>query len=309
MSFALDEELELKNGTVNVSDTQLTKLNSMFDNINDLLKENNSDSNKQIKISENILSELEIIKQQLIQINSQNSNPNSISNMNEEELKKIFQDKTDQINTTLWKTTAISDLTSISLTLLGFALGLIGASLIDLGKEYRSKNDIKKLLEDDLLRIHNNIANNRNICKNLKDDMGKQHEFLNKIKTYPDIVKFQELGVEQAFNFWHTIISSTMLIKLKKEQIKNSQIVFDLLRKYNISIQQIMYAQNTLSTLTTNPLIPVLMNLLLENRNMTHAHTILTTLSTGLIPIHEGFLNITKTALISLGKKENELSM
>lgn len=293
LAFGLEE-------STNDSNNTLTDIIPLLNNIDNSLKQNNEDLQKN-------LHELKLIREQISDITFHNSDSDLLSNLSKEELNNMIQDKTNQINTTIWNSSKISDFTQYSLTFLGFALGLIGAYLIDVGKEIRSKNEITDLLKDDLLRIHKNIKTNLELCKKLSIDVGLQHEFLNEIKSIPDIINFQKLGAQQEFNFWNTILSSTMLIRLKKNQIKNIQTVYDLLKKYNMSIHSIMYEQNPESQITTLPAIPILMNLLLENRSMNHAHRLLSEVCQGLISIHESYQEILRAALLSLKVKESEL--
>ena len=48
-------------------------------------------------------------------------------------------------------------------------------------------------------------------------------------------------------------------------------------------------------------------NIFVTRRNMNWSHTVLTDLYTGLIPLHESFLNITRATLLSLRVKEEQI--
>ncbi len=307
-SYAIIDVLETENATTKVMESELSTRDLLLENISKSINQNNLNYKELINVSEDILNELQSIRQKLNQDRSQDLKSNTIVNMTEDKLEKIIQDKTDQINSTLWKSAALSDFMQISLTLLGFALGLIGAFLIELAREQRSKKDIIKLLKDDLIRIQSNIQDNLSMCTKLANNAENQHEFLSEIKTSSDIINFQKLGANQEFNFWHTIISSTMLIKLKKDQIKNTQIVYDLLKKYNDTINSIMYAYDPTSNIRTFSTVPACMELILNTRSKQYAHKILNELCLGLIPIHNSYLDIIKTALSSLKIKEKKLS-
>lgn len=243
------------------------------------------------------------------QAKSQQLQPKTIGDMSQNDLKNLLNEKTDQIITTLWQTTSITEFDAISHTLLGFILGFFGTMVIEIAREARGRNAIRRLLRADILRIHRNVHQNLNLCTQLSQNSNDQHVFLNNIRIVPDLENLQQLGASQQFNFWQTIISSTQLVLLQQEQIRNAQFVYDASRTYNNTIESLI---NGIPS-TSSPYMVVGGKQLLANnifvgrRNMNQAHQVLTELCMGLIPLHQSFLQVTRSALISLRVRESEI--
>lgn len=233
-----------------------------------------------------------------------NTKPVLIRDMTEEQLSSLIDENIKKIESTEWQTTFLSVSASTSYSLLGVLIGFAGAIAIDNSKEIRSIKAIRKLLRDDLLRIHGKIHHNLNRCNHLIVSASFQHEFLNRICTISDLEIIVDLGETQQFNFWQTVVSSTQLILLKKEDIQNAQKTYDELEKYNSRIESVLGRRNpSTAPYSLSALRYVIHDDIISRKNRNKAHFDLVKSCQSLVSIHGDYLKIVDEAITSLDKK------
>ena len=243
---------------------------------------------------------------------------NSFSETNEEnisfsltkdEFQKIIQNQTDQLVEEGYGSTVLSQVVSLGGVALGAIIAILGSLGVNSWLTNKDIRAIEALILKDVRRIKRNVEYNHKECVKIINDPTIRLQFIQNITTVPDLQNLQELGSEQVFNYWNTIISSSKLIHLGSEKISQIQSCYDLTQDMNHDINAIQNGGRLKNSILAShgAKIDITNHLFGGTRNESDASDVLLDLCKGLKSMHEEYHKILFGTLKVFGCIDGEL--